>query len=254
MGEATTYLSNKILDHVNNIATFTQPSGLYLGLISAVTDGDAGTVTELAVANGYAREVISFSAPAAKAMDNDVAIEFACITTDWSTVTHFGVWDASTGGNLLWWGTMTNFTLEVGKTYTVAVDGVSVGLANKFTTYLSHAMLTHIDNGTAYTAPTSNNLALFSTATDDSGGGTELTGNNYSRQDCDFGTAAAEVASNATQIQFSATPSAWTGATYAAIYDQTTNMLFHTSIGETWTVNGGETLTIAVGDLDLSLE
>jgi len=256
MGEVTTYLSNKVLDHVLGTATYTAPGGLYLGFMSAVSDGDAGSVTELTVANNYAREAITFGVAGAvteKQMKNTVAIQFSCTTSNWATVTHFGVWDASTSGNLLWWGTMTNFTLEVGKTYTIAVSGLAVGLGDKFTNYAADEMLDHI-NGSAWTIPTATNLALFSTATSDAGGGTEVTGTGYARQDVNFASAASEATSNTAQIQFSASGADWTTATYAAIYDQSTNMLMHTAIGESWAVGNGETLTIATGDLDITLE
>lgn len=34
------------------------------------------------------------------------AIEFATATGAWDTATHWGIFDASSGGNLLWWGSL----------------------------------------------------------------------------------------------------------------------------------------------------
>jgi hypothetical protein len=39
-------------------------------------------------------------------MSNDGAITFPTATGNWGTVTHFGIFDASTSGNLLVWGAL----------------------------------------------------------------------------------------------------------------------------------------------------
>lgn len=49
------------------------------------------------------------------------------------------------------------------------------------TTYMKKAVLDHVFGGTAYTPPVNLYAALFSVSPTDAGGGTELTGSNYSR-------------------------------------------------------------------------
>ena len=95
------YLEDKILNHVLCGATYTPPSTVYVGLhTSANTDAAAGT--ELS-GNGYARQTITFTVTGTNPTeaDNDDAIEFPVATADWGTVSHAGVYDALTGGNLL---------------------------------------------------------------------------------------------------------------------------------------------------------
>lgn len=76
-------------------------TGAYIGLISAVTDADAGTVTEL-TGGSYARVDISesFPTPDGGELANDEVIEFAEATGDWTEATHAGIWSAATEGTL----------------------------------------------------------------------------------------------------------------------------------------------------------
>jgi len=59
----TTYASDKILNLYRG-TTFTAPAAVYAGLLTAVTDHEAGTVTETAY-GAYARQAITFAAPGA---------------------------------------------------------------------------------------------------------------------------------------------------------------------------------------------
>jgi hypothetical protein len=72
----------------------------YVAFFTAVADAEAGTITEVAAGDGYARELGSFSAPSAGAMSNDGELAFGEATADKGTCTHFGLFDAVTGGNL----------------------------------------------------------------------------------------------------------------------------------------------------------
>ena len=95
------YLEDKLLNHVFTGAPYTAPTTIYVGLhTTANTDAAAGT--ELS-GNGYARQTIAFTVSGTDPTeaDNDAAIEFAVATADWGNVTHAGVYDALTGGNLL---------------------------------------------------------------------------------------------------------------------------------------------------------
>jgi len=110
MAGKTTFLSNKILDHALRNTAYTPPATVYLGLFS-VAPTDAGGGTEL-TGNAYARQAISFSAAAGSATSNSAAIDFPVATPGaWSAAVAFGIFDAPTGGNLLYWGTLTSVTI-----------------------------------------------------------------------------------------------------------------------------------------------
>ena len=88
---------------------------------------DAGTVTEVA-GGGYARQPVTWAAPLSPGgtMAQSGALAFPTATTDWTTITAVGVYDALTAGHLLWWGDLTvPRAVPSGATFTIA-DGAVV--------------------------------------------------------------------------------------------------------------------------------
>ena len=101
----TNFLETEILDHVFAGAAYSAPSQHYLGLFTAAP-GEAGGGTELS-GSAYARRPVDFSTSGATT-SNDAAIEFATATGSWGTVTHVGVFDAATSGNLMAYATLSS--------------------------------------------------------------------------------------------------------------------------------------------------
>lgn len=99
MSAMSDYLENKVLDHVLGTTAYTMPSTVYLGL-STASFNDNNSGTELA-GNNYSRVSVSFSTAASGTTSNDSALEFSAATGSWGTVSHWGVFDASSSGNLL---------------------------------------------------------------------------------------------------------------------------------------------------------
>jgi hypothetical protein len=100
----TNFLETEILDHVFAGNAYSAPSNVYLGLYTA-TPNDAGGGTELS-GSGYARQTMAMSVSGNTAT-NSAAEEFATATGSWGTVTHVGVFDAATSGNLLAYGALS---------------------------------------------------------------------------------------------------------------------------------------------------
>jgi hypothetical protein len=92
------YLETKILDHVFGGTAYTAPTNMYLGLYTAAPS-DAGGGTEVS-GGSYARVEVTFTT-SGDTTSNTAALEFATATADWGTITHVGVFDASSGGNLM---------------------------------------------------------------------------------------------------------------------------------------------------------
>lgn len=89
----------------------TAPAAVYAGLFSTTPANDGAAGTELA-GNGYARQAITFGAPAAdtgniRKVSNTNTITFGPATADWLQAVAFGIWDAATNGNLLYWDSLT---------------------------------------------------------------------------------------------------------------------------------------------------
>ena len=109
MSAMSDYLENEILDHILGTGAYTAPTTVYVGLSTATLADDASG-TELS-GSGYARQSASFNAAASGTADNSAAIEFPAATASWGTVSHFGIYDAASAGNLLIHGAFTTAKL-----------------------------------------------------------------------------------------------------------------------------------------------
>jgi hypothetical protein len=128
MSALSDYAENKVLDVLGANATFTAPSNVYLGL-STGSFADDNSGTELSGSN-YARVSVSFGAAASGTMSNDAAIEFAAATGAWGSVSHWGLFDASSGGNLLVHGSFTTAkTIASGDVLKVATGDLDITAA-----------------------------------------------------------------------------------------------------------------------------
>lgn len=104
-GNISDYAENKLLDHVLGTLAYTKPTAVYVALYTTnPTDADTGTEVS---GGAYARQSATFSAASAGATSNSADIVFAEATANWGTITHIGIRDALTLGNLLWHGPLT---------------------------------------------------------------------------------------------------------------------------------------------------
>ncbi len=106
MSKMSDYLEKKLLDHVLTNAPYTPPASVYLALFISVPT-DAGTGTEV-TGGDYARQKITFGTATSPSgtSKNIAAINFPVATANWGTVTHVGIYDAATAGNLLFHGAL----------------------------------------------------------------------------------------------------------------------------------------------------
>jgi hypothetical protein len=107
---ASNYLENKLLDHVFGGPDYVRPGTLYVALFTAAPN-DGGGGTEVS-GGSYARVAVTnnatnFPAAASGAKSNGTAITFPTATAGWGTVTHWAIFDASSGGNLVAWAALT---------------------------------------------------------------------------------------------------------------------------------------------------
>ena len=133
MSALSDYLENELLDHVIGGASYSAPGTLYIAAHTAdpTDDGSGAEVS----GGSYARASVTNNAtefPAAsggtKSNAND--IEFPEATGSWGTVSHIGVWDASSGGNLLWHGALSaSKSIGSGDTLSIAAGDLDFSLA-----------------------------------------------------------------------------------------------------------------------------
>jgi hypothetical protein len=105
MSAMSDYLELKFLDHFTGTASTSAPSAVYLGL-STGDLGDDNSGTEL-TGNNYSRKAITFASAASGSISSNAAVEFDAATGSWGTVSHWAIYDASSGGNQLFNGSFT---------------------------------------------------------------------------------------------------------------------------------------------------
>jgi len=105
MSAMSDYLELKFLDHFTGTASTSAPSAVYLGLSTgSMADDNSGT--ELS-GNNYSRKAITFASAASGSISTNAAVEFDAATGSWGTVSHWAIYDASSGGNQLFHGAFT---------------------------------------------------------------------------------------------------------------------------------------------------
>lgn len=126
-------------------------------------------------------------------------------------------------------------------------------MAGNLSDYLEDKLLDHFLGTTSYTMPSSIYVALYTVAPSDAGGGTEVTGGSYARQSAAFDAASSGATQNSANIDFADMPACTVVA--IGVHDASTggNLLVHGTLTVNKTLDAGDTLRIATGDLDISI-
>lgn len=147
MAALSNFLENALVDHVFRGQSWsaTSPASVWVALYTAAPS-DAGGGTEV-TGNNYARVAVARSLAAwagtqgagtttastgtdVGATSNNAAITFNVPSGSWGTVTHFGILDAVTGGNLLFHGALTvQQTVNTGNTVSFAAGQLTITFA-----------------------------------------------------------------------------------------------------------------------------
>ena len=127
-------------------------------------------------------------------------------------------------------------------------------MAGNLSNYLENKLLDHFLGTAGYTMPTTVYVGLYTVVPTDAGGGTQVTGGSYARQSAAFAAAASGTTSNSANIDFTGMPAATTVA--IGIFDALTagNLLLWGTLTANKTTDAGDTLRIATGDLDISID
>jgi hypothetical protein len=121
MAAMSDFLENRLVDQIFRGQSAPTTTTLYIGLLTAApsdsgggTEVSGGSYARVAVASSLANWAgtqtagsTTTSGGTSGQTSNNVAITFPTPTAGWSTVTHFGIYDAATGGNLLFHGALT---------------------------------------------------------------------------------------------------------------------------------------------------
>lgn len=109
-GSKTNYLEEKLLDHVFGLASYTAPTTVYLALFTSAP-GESGGGTEVSAAD-YARKALTNNNTtwerSGSTVTNTSEIQFPECQNNWGTVVATALFDASTGGNMLYYSTIAS--------------------------------------------------------------------------------------------------------------------------------------------------
>lgn len=145
MAAMSDYLENKIIDQVFRGQAYSFPATLYVGLFTAApsdtgggTEASGGSYSRASVAASLANFAGTQGAGTTVASSgttgttsNNGSITFATPTASWGTVVAFGIFDAASGGNLLFYGTLTiSKTINPGDTVTFPAASLSIQIDN----------------------------------------------------------------------------------------------------------------------------
>lgn len=127
MSSMSNYLEAKLIGHVLRNVTLPSPATVYAALFTTdPTDADVGTEVS---GGSYARQAVTFGVPVSGATTNSALVTYPTATADWGLVTHVGIYDAVSGGNLLFHAPMTSAEQVLnGQTFTFPIGQLRVTL------------------------------------------------------------------------------------------------------------------------------
>lgn len=102
------YLANKLNDHVCGKTTFTAPTTMYAQLYSS-NPGPTNTGAQISIARAaYTNNVTNWPASSGRSKTNGTKISWGSTAgvTGFADATHVGFLDASSGGDLLFYGAL----------------------------------------------------------------------------------------------------------------------------------------------------
>jgi|SRR5581483_119363 len=141
MGAFSDYLEDKILGWMRGSAFPSAPATVYVGLLTAAPGdtGSGGSPSDGTEVSGgsYARVAITTTtgwnaiatSGTTRHMTNNGAVNFPTPTASWGTVVAVGIWDAASGGNLLFWTAISpTQTISSGNTVSIASGALDLSV------------------------------------------------------------------------------------------------------------------------------
>ena len=117
-----------VLNYVFTTTSVTRPTAWYLALFTSNPAEDASGTEVSTSGTAYARQSATFTVSGNQATTS-AAIEFPTATASYGTVTHVGVFDASTGGNLIAYSALsTSKAVGTGDVFRVPAGDLDISL------------------------------------------------------------------------------------------------------------------------------
>lgn len=265
MAALSDYLENKLLDHLLGGGDYAPAATHHVALFTAAPT-DSGGGTEVS-GGSYARAALTNNIsnwPSASGglKNNGTTISFPTSSGSWGTVTHFGIYDASSGGNLLCWAALTSSaSVASGDTVSFSNNTLQISLGGALGATLRNNLLNLAFGGIAYTRPSTVYAALYTAPPSAGGGGTEVSGGAYARvsvanNGTNFPSASSGSKSNGAQISFPTATGSWGTVTDAALFDAASggNLLLYGTLSASRSIAAGNTFRFAASAFTPSLD
>jgi hypothetical protein len=266
----STFLENKILDHVLRNTPYSPPSPLYIGLY--YSNPATSTVEPEVNGNNYARiSSPSFSVSGSMATSN-AQLFFPRADNSWGVVKYYGLKSALSGGDLLFYGRIVDprygdmtppqgRLISTGDILRASTNNIVISMGGAYSTYLSENLLDFLLNGVAFSSPGLDVFAaLYTTlpAADDSGG-VEVSAADYSRlriSGSSWSAPANGVSYNVISLNFTSSAAEdWGTIRGICLRDDATggNMLFRGALSPVASILEGDSYEIASGKLSTTI-
>jgi len=121
--------------------------------------------------------------------------------------------------------------------------------------YLENALINVTLRATAYTAPATVYVSLWTSDPTDAGSGTEVSGGSYARTSVTFAAPSNGVTTNNADVTFPTATASWGTVGWIGINDAATsgNLLYHTALDTAKAIDSGDIFKISTGNLSVTL-
>ena len=125
----------------------------------------------------------------------------------------------------------------------------------EFSNFLENALINATLRATTYTSPATVYVSLYTSDPTDADSGTEVSGGSYARTSAAFDAPSNGVTQNTSDVTFPTATASWGTVTHVAIHDASSagNMLFHTPLDTSKTIDSGDIFKITAGNLTVTL-
>lgn len=255
---ATNYFEIAVLNLLRG-QSIAAPSAVYMALFlnNPSETGQAGTEVSY---SGYSRQAVTFSAPAAMnggiGIQNSGDITYAKAAVAIGTITHIGIMDSLTGGNMLLYAELTESLTVIADEAPVIVSGeaqwwLTGNMSDAYKTKILNILRAmNLSGFTPY-------LSLWNGSPENSGA--ELSGGGYARVALTFGAPEEQSSgqskiSNSVRVTTNRSTEAWGTWAYTSIMDAASNGTPAFYIQRTAKeIRKGMLIIVEVGDLGLLL-
>jgi hypothetical protein len=123
--------------------------------------------------------------------------------------------------------------------------------------FLENALINATLRNTTYTSPATVYVSLWTSDPTDAGSGTEVSGGSYARTEVSFATASGTSGNvlNDADVTFPTATASWGTVGWIGINDNSTggNLLYHTALDTSKTIDSGDIFKISTGNLSVTL-